>query len=80
MPGEDVGQRALQGEAEDDGEYARGSDQRADRRAEHVGDDRQRGAEIDDADDEVLDQPALARPPLEDQEHAGEAGQHPSAR
>ena len=75
--GKDVAERALQGKAQDDGEYARGRDQRSHRCVEDVGHDRQRGAEVDDADDEILDQPALARPALEDQEHPGEARQHP---
>ena len=73
MPEKTSAERALQGQAEDDGENARRGDQGADGRVEDIGNDRQRGAEIDHADDEILYQAALARPSLEDQEHAGGA-------
>ena len=75
--GEDVTERVLQRQAENDGNHARGGDQRADRNAEDEGEDRQGHAEIDDADDEVLQQTGLARPALEDQIDAHEADERP---
>jgi hypothetical protein len=51
---EDVAERTLQCQTKDDGNHARGSDQRADRHAENEGKDRQGRAEIDDTHHEVL--------------------------
>ena len=74
---EHVGERALQGKAKDDSEDARRGDQRPDRRVEDVGNDRERGAEVDDADHELLKQAAFLRPAFENQEDMGGAGQQP---
>src|SRR5471030_1045299 len=72
-----IRKRALQGEPQDDGENTRSGYQGADRHAEDVGDDRQRGADIDHADDQVLDKPTLARETFQDQEDPRAAGQQP---
>ena len=71
---EHVAERNSQCQTKDDGDHARGGDQRADRHAENEGEDRQTSAEIDDnTHDEVLQKTGLLGPALEDEVDAHEA-------
>jgi hypothetical protein len=75
--GEDIAQRALQSEPDDDRDDARCGGERADRHGEHVGDHRKQCAGVDRRDHQILDQPTLSRLALEDQEDSTEGDQGP---
>ena len=67
----------MQCQTKDDGNHARGGDQRADRHAENEGKDRQSRAEIDDTHHEVLQKTRLPGSALEDEIDAHEADDRP---
>lgn len=71
----DVAQGALHRQAEDDGKDTRRGDQRADGKAEDIGDHREDCAEIDQADDQILNEATFSRLAFEDQEDADEGDQ-----
>ena len=64
-------------QTKNDGNHARGGDQRADRHAENEGKDRQSRAEIDDTHNEVLQKTGLPGLALEDEIDAHEADDRP---
>ena len=77
---EDVAEGALKGEAEHDGDDAGGRQQAADWHVEDIGDDGEASGGIDDADEEILQEPGLARLSSEDEHCAEEAGKQPGGR
>src|SRR6266851_362251 len=72
-----IAQRALERQAENDRDRTRGCEQPLDREVEDVGDDGEDGDEINQARQQILEQLALARPVLDDDEGAQKADQEP---
>ena len=77
---EDVAERALKGEAEHDGDDAGGRQQAADRHVEDISDDREASGGVDDADEEILQEPGLARLSSEHEQCTEETRKQPGGR
>ncbi len=67
----------MQRQPENDRDRARGRKQTLDRQIEDIGDDREQGGEVDEAGEQVLNELALARAVLGDDEGAQKADQEP---
>jgi hypothetical protein len=75
---EDVAQRALQRQSENDRDNARGREQASDRQIEDIGNDREYRGKVDQTSEQILDQLPFAWPALGNNKDAQNADQKPS--
>ena len=75
--GKHVAERALEGKAQDDRDNARRRKQALDREIENISDDGKQRGEINNPCKQVLHQPALVRPALDDDKSAHQTDQKP---